>query len=139
PFAVLMVDIDRFKQYNDSHGHLAGDQLLSRIAALFKETTRTIDYVARYGGEEFLVILHEVGADGALPAAERIRTRVAGEKFGPADQQVTVSIGIATFPEHGDSPEAIIARADAMLYEAKRGGRNRVVLAGPNPKKAAKS
>jgi len=139
PFAVLMVDIDRFKQYNDTHGHLAGDQLLSRIAAVFKETTRTIDYAARYGGEEFLVILHEVGADGALPAAERIRTRVAGEKFGPADQQVTVSIGIATFPEHGDSPEAIIAQADAMLYEAKRGGRNRVVVAGPNPKKAAKS
>jgi len=138
PFAVLMVDIDRFKRYNDTYGHLAGDQLLSRIPTLFKEATRNIDYVARYGGEEFLVILHEVGADGALQVAERIRARVAAEMFPPAGQPVTVSIGVATFPEHGDSPEAIVTSADGALYEAKRGGRNRVVVAGPHPKKAAK-
>lgn len=138
-FAVLMIDIDRFKQYNDTYGHLAGDQFLSRIAALFRETTRNIDYVARYGGEEFLIILHEVGANGALQAAERIRARVAAEKFPPADQPVTVSIGAAMFPEHGDSPEAIVTSADRVLYEAKRGGRNRVVVAEANPKKAAKA
>lgn len=137
PLSVLMVDIDRFKNYNDTHGHLAGDALLSKIASIFKDATRSIDYVARYGGEEFLIILHEVGSEGAVRAAERVRTGVAEEKFGAGGERVTVSIGVAVFPEHGGTPEALVARADAMLYEAKRSGRNRVALAGGDPRPAA--
>jgi diguanylate cyclase (GGDEF)-like protein len=132
PFSILMIDLDHFKEYNDTHGHLAGDAVLSRISALFKESIRNIDYAARYGGEEFCLLLPEVGIDGAVRAAERIRLLVAGETFGSEDQpaSVTVSIGVAEFPEHGDGPEALIATADAALYDAKRRGRNRVVQAG---------
>jgi len=128
-FSLMMVDIDHFKQYNDTYGHLAGDTLLSTIASLFKGLIRSIDYAARYGGEEFVLMLHEVGPEGAFVAAERIRMTVAAEKFGGEREEITVSIGVAAFPEHGDTPEAIIASADAALYEAKRRGRDRVVLA----------
>jgi diguanylate cyclase (GGDEF)-like protein len=129
-FSILMVDIDHFKRYNDTYGHQAGDQVLARVSALFKETIRSIDYAARYGGEEFLLLLHEVGLDGAMRAAERVRQRVAGEKFGEEPPiAVTVSIGVAEFPGHGETARALIAAADAALYEAKRSGRNRVVQA----------
>ncbi|MGH7265012.1 MAG: sensor domain-containing diguanylate cyclase, partial [Candidatus Rokuibacteriota bacterium] len=132
PFSILMIDLDHFKEYNDTYGHLAGDAVLSRISALFKASIRNIDYAARYGGEEFCLLLPEVGIDGAMRAAERLRLRVAGEKFGPEDQpaSVTISIGVAEFPEHGEGPEMLIASADAALYDAKRRGRNRVVRAG---------
>lgn len=129
PFSVLMIDIDHFKKYNDSFGHLAGDELLSKIASIFRESIRSVDYVARYGGEEFLVMLPETALNGGLESAERIRTRVAMETFGNGSKQITVSIGVAGFREHGDAPESIIASADAALYQAKRRGRNRVVRA----------
>jgi diguanylate cyclase (GGDEF)-like protein len=129
PFSVLMIDIDHFKKYNDSFGHLAGDELLSKIASIFRESIRSVDYVARYGGEEFLVMLPETALTGGLESAERIRTRVAMETFGNGSKQITVSIGVAGFREHGDAPESIIASADAALYQAKRRGRNRVVRA----------
>ncbi|HSE94772.1 MAG TPA: diguanylate cyclase [Methylomirabilota bacterium] len=129
-FSILMIDLDHFKGYNDTYGHLAGDQVLTRVSALFRETIRSIDYAARYGGEEFLLLLYEVGMDGALRAAERVRQRVAGEKFGEGPPvAVTVSIGVAEFPSHGETALGLIAAADAALYEAKRSGRNRVVQA----------
>jgi diguanylate cyclase (GGDEF)-like protein len=129
PLSVLMVDVDHFKQYNDRFGHQMGDKLLADIAALFKRTTRSIDYAARYGGDEFLLLLHEVASADALMLADRVRRAVAATKFGPGDHKVTVSIGVASYPEHGETAEAIIASADAGLYTAKRSGRNETVLA----------
>jgi diguanylate cyclase (GGDEF)-like protein len=131
-FSVLMIDVDHFKRYNDAYGHPVGDQLLIRAAACFREATRSVDYAARYGGEEFLIILHEVGPDRAVEVANRVREHVAAEKFGPDREQVTISIGVASFPEHADTADALVAMADAALYAAKDAGRNRVaVAAGP--------
>lgn len=131
PFSILMIDIDHFKVYNDSFGHLAGDAVLSRLASIFTKSIRSVEYAARYGGEEFLIMLPETEPDGALEAAERIRTRVAEETFGDGNHRgrVTVSIGVAAFPEHGTNPESIISSADAAMYQAKREGRNRVMRA----------
>ena len=126
-FAVLMVDVDNFKDYNDTNGHLAGDEVLVRVAAILREATREVDWAARYGGEEFLVLLPETGMDGAVEVAERVRSRLARETF--AGGRITVSFGVATFPEFGESPEAVIMSADAALYQAKHEGRNRVVRA----------
>ncbi len=127
PFAILMVDVDHFKKYNDSHGHQAGDEVLRRVGALLKDATRDVDCPARYGGEEFLILLTDTTLAGAADAAQRIRSNLAHEVFpgGP----VTLSIGIAEFPEHGETVEAVIASADAALYRAKRDGRDRVVAA----------
>ncbi|MGH7254608.1 MAG: sensor domain-containing diguanylate cyclase [Nitrospirales bacterium] len=137
-FAVLMIDIDHFKEYNDTFGHLAGDRLLAQIAQAFRSTLRQIDFAARYGGEEFLIMLPETELDQAMHAAERLRKRVASEKFGGkgTERTIQVSIGVAVYPDHGETSEALISRADAALYEAKRRGRNRVVLAGSRPKQA---
>jgi diguanylate cyclase (GGDEF)-like protein len=132
-FAVLMIDIDHFKEYNDRYGHLAGDALLSRLAGIFRSAIRDIDYAARYGGEEFLLLLHGAAPEDAARVAERIRMVVAAESFGEpaAPTRVTISVGVASFPVHGDASEPLVASADAALYEAKRGGRDRVVIA-PN-------
>jgi diguanylate cyclase (GGDEF)-like protein len=129
-FSVLMIDIDYFKKYNDSYGHMAGDDLLVKVASVFKESIRSMDFAARYGGEEFLIMLPEHGADKAMEVAERIRTNIASATAGDKDGKdpVTVSIGIAAFPENGATPAALIASADAALYQGKEGGRNTVVL-----------
>lgn len=128
PFAVIMADVDNFKSYNDDFGHPAGDDVLKRIAAVLRESTRSIDCVARYGGEEFALLLPETNARGAMELAERIRARVEAEPF--AQRTMTLSMGVAEFPKDGDRPEAVLAAADAALYEAKRDGRNRVVKTG---------
>lgn len=127
-FSVLMVDVDRFKQYNDAHGHLAGDAALVKIAEILRKTTRGVDCVARYGGEEFLVMLLETTIATAAVVAERVRERVATEEFGGG--KITVSVGVAEYPPHGDTPEELIASADAAMYQAKGQGRDRVVTAG---------
>jgi diguanylate cyclase (GGDEF)-like protein len=129
--SILMVDIDHFKRYNDTFGHLAGDRALAGMASIFKKSVRRIDYVARYGGEEFVIVFPETGFEEAVSAAERICTRVAGTSFSDLEQNatLTVSIGVSGFPEFGDTPESIIASADKALYQAKRRGRNRVVPA----------
>jgi diguanylate cyclase (GGDEF)-like protein len=126
-FSVLLVDVDRFKQYNDTYGHLAGDTALVKIADILRKATRGVDCVARYGGEEFLVMLLEATIATAAVVAERIRSRVAAEAFDGGT--VTVSIGMAECPTHGDTPEDLIASADAAMYQAKADGRNRVVSA----------
>lgn len=131
-FAVLMADVDNFKGYNDAHGHPAGDEVLARVAAILRELTREVDCVARYGGEEFLVMLPEADVAGAITVGERIRKRLAAEAFGGG--KITMSLGVAAFPDHGDSPESLIASADAALYQAKRAGRDRMVAAGRRPK-----
>ena len=128
PFSVLLADVDHFKQYNDTHGHPAGDAALVKLAEILRKTTRTVDCVARYGGEEFLVVLLETTTATAAVVAERIRAHVAAEAF--SGERMTVSIGVAECPAHGDTPESLIESVDAALYEAKAKGRDRVVAAG---------
>ena len=139
PFAILMADIDRFKKFNDTHGHIAGDEALKAVAEILQEATRGIDRVARYGGEEFLVVLPETGIDGAVRAAERIHERLAKRSVAVGEQSVTLTLstGVAEFPTDGDSPESLIASADAALYQAKRGGRDRVVRSSRRRQTAA--
>jgi len=127
-FSVLLADVDRFKQYNDTHGHLAGDAALVKIAEVFRRTTRQVDCVARYGGEEFVVMLLEANLATATLVAERIRARVAEQDLG--EGHLTLSIGVAEYPDGGDTPEELIATADAAMYKAKGSGRNQVVVAG---------
>jgi diguanylate cyclase (GGDEF)-like protein len=136
-FAVLVIDIDDFKEYNDTYGHLAGDEVLSRLATVFKESVRSCDYVARYGGEEFILVLPEISPEDGVKAAERVRKKVAKENFAGDGEtiQVTVSVGVASYPKDGEEPQSIIRHADIALYKAKERGRNRVVLAGKTPKK----
>jgi len=138
PFAVLMVDIDHFKRYNDTFGHLAGDEVLKKMAVIFRDSVRAADYSARYGGEEFLIILPEASKREAAQAAERIRQCVEKDSLAGSDNkgtEITVSIGVAVFPEHGDDTQALIKNADAALYEAKKGGRNKVITYQSKPQK----
>jgi diguanylate cyclase (GGDEF)-like protein len=120
----MMADVDRFKQYNDAFGHPAGDEVLKRVAGILRESVRTTDLVARYGGEEFCIMLSAASANDAMLLAERIRARIAETEF--AGRSITLSLGVASFPDNGASPEAVIAAADEALYQAKRAGRNRV-------------
>ncbi|TAN49699.1 MAG: diguanylate cyclase [Betaproteobacteria bacterium] len=129
-FSLLMLDIDHFKTVNDSYGHQAGDEVLRALAARLREQVRPVDHVARYGGEEFVVILPETTGEGAFALAERLRTAVADTAVPATDGQtirVTISIGIASFPADAGSGMAMIAAADAALYAAKQGGRNRTI------------
>ena len=131
PFSVLMVDVDHFKQYNDSFGHPAGDEILKSVAHLLRECTRTVDCVGRYGGEEFAIIMPETDNAGAIVVAERIRTRIADEEF--PNRAITLSIGLAEFPGDASTAPATIAIADQALYQAKRAGRDRVSQARDLP------
>lgn len=131
-FSALMADVDHFKQYNDEFGHPAGDEVLKQVAAVLRDCTRTVDCVGRYGGEEFAIIMPETNIDGALTVAERIRARVASAVF--PNRRITLSIGVAQYDKENGPPQATLAIADEGLYEAKRGGRNRVAEA----KKTAK-
>jgi diguanylate cyclase (GGDEF)-like protein len=126
-FAVIMVDVDHFKTYNDAHGHQAGDEALKRVATVLRESLRDVDSVARYGGEEFFVLLPETTADEAADLAKRMRSALA--KQPPPAGAVTLSFGVASYPAHGLNGEALIGAADEALYEAKNGGRDRVVAA----------
>lgn len=128
PFAVLIMDVDHFKKFNDAHGHLAGDRVLAGVAEVMQETTREIDTTARYGGEEFVAVLPETNLEAAVDVAERVRATLAARIF--EGRRVTLSIGVAEFPTHGEGAQSLIAAADAALYQAKDGGRNRVVRAG---------
>ncbi|MCX7208576.1 MAG: GGDEF domain-containing protein [Proteobacteria bacterium] len=128
-----MIDIDFFKKVNDNYGHQAGDEVLRRVASLLQECIRPIDCAARYGGEEFAVCLYKMPLEGALLVAERIRACVEGYLFVVKDKElrVTVSIGMASFPLNGDTPESVVAEADQVLYAAKRAGRNCVFAGAP--------
>lgn len=127
-FAVLMIDIDHFKYYNDQYGHLVGDAILKEAARLIKESIRQVDILARYGGEEFTVILTEIDRDRAMLAAERILQSIRNKEIGVYDEKVNiaVSIGLAVFPEDAGEPVSLIERSDQALYAAKHAGRNRV-------------
>ncbi len=127
-FSFLMVDIDKFKDFNDNYGHLVGDAILREVSKTIKDTMRQIDFVGRYGGEELSVILVETDKEQARFAAERLREAIASRNIRVYDEElkVTVSIGIANFPVDGLSMEALIEGSDKALYMAKEAGRNRV-------------
>jgi diguanylate cyclase (GGDEF)-like protein len=126
-FSVLVGDVDHFKQYNDAFGHPAGDEVLQTIAEIMRDSTRKGDCCARYGGEEFVIVLPDTAIADALDTSEHIRARVAAKKFN--GRKMTLSIGVASFPEDADDAESIIAVADEALYQAKREGRDRSVRA----------
>jgi diguanylate cyclase (GGDEF)-like protein len=131
PLGVLMFDLDHFKTINDTYGHLVGDRVLRAVARVFRRVLREGDVLIRYGGEEFLVLLPGAGPDDIREIGERIR-RAVGETTVPEGDQriaVTVSAGGASYRDSIDSPDALIAAADAALYEAKDTGRNRIVMA----------
>lgn len=130
--AVMMVDVDFFKQFNDTFGHEAGDVVLRQVAECLRVGVRTEDIVCRFGGEEFVVILPEVTAEVARERAELLRTRIAElalRYHGHPLRQVTISIGMALFPKHADTEDELLRCADRALYTAKHRGRNRVVEA----------
>ena len=129
PASVLMVDSDNLKQVNDSHGHDAGNRLLRQVANAVQAELRATDVPARYGGDEFIVLLPETPPKGAMDVAERIRGAIAARPLALNGQQITasVSIGIACYPEDGRTLDALAARADRALYQAKQEGRNKVV------------
>ncbi|WP_063465650.1 GGDEF domain-containing protein [Ectothiorhodospira sp. BSL-9] len=125
-----MLDIDHFKQVNDTHGHPVGDEVLSHIAQILTDLARQPDLAARYGGEEFLLVMPETGPEGALMVAERLRQEIKDNpvEVGGTHIPVTVSIGIASCPAHTPPPprQAMIRIADEALYASKRSGRDRV-------------
>ncbi len=132
PVSMLMLDIDHFKAFNDLHGHAGGDALLAQFGKLLEAMTRGEDIACRYGGEEFTLILPETDLQTAFQRAEMIRIAVQAMQvpyLGKLLPQVMVSIGVASFPAHGATPEALMLAADEALYRAKRNGRNRVEVA----------
>ena len=130
PLSLLMIDIDFFKNYNDTNGHLAGDQVLKAISLIIQHAVRQTDIVARYGGEEFCAILINTNKEGAVAIAERVRRNVSETSFPNEKVQpngdLTVSIGVATFSSKISTVTDLIREADNALYRAKRAGRNRV-------------
>jgi diguanylate cyclase (GGDEF)-like protein len=128
PFGVLVLDLDRFKKYNDNYGHLAGNDALRRVALTIRETVRAVDFAARYGGEEFAVIVPQVDAIALGAIAERVRANIERLPAPKDGAPVTVSIGAALYPHDGADRETLFRTADERLYEAKAAGRNRVVL-----------
>ena len=132
PVALLLLDVDRFKDFNDSFGHPAGDEVLRTVAALMQSCVRETDLSARYGGEEFAILMPGVDPETAMAVAERLRTVIAGHDF--EHRRVTASIGVAC-GEPGFSPDVLIEEADRALYQSKSGGRDRVT--GPRPASAA--
>ena len=129
PLSLLILDLDRFKAFNDVHGHAGGDALLSGFGKLLQELSRGEDIACRYGGEEFTLIMPETESETAMQRAEAIRSAVENMRMrhlGAELPKVTVSIGVAAFPGDGEAPEELLRAADEALYRAKRNGRNRV-------------
>ncbi len=129
PLSVLMLDIDHFKTINDTYGHKAGDMVLKNVASVLQALSRKGDISCRYGGEEFLIVLQESTIKDAVKHAQKLRKEVAGLSFswkGKDMKSIKISIGVASYPAHGEFSEDLIGAADEALYRAKNGGRNRV-------------
>jgi len=133
-FSLMFFDLDHFKQFNDTNGHLEGDKLLQILGLILKKAVRRSDVVARYGGEEFVIILPSTSKKNAYIVAEKLRRYIEEYPFEGRESQpkgkVTVSIGIATFPDDGTDRTELIHRADKAMYRAKEGGRNAVCVSG---------
>jgi diguanylate cyclase (GGDEF)-like protein len=130
--SVLFLDLDRFKTVNDRFGHLIGSRTLRELGSLLQESVRAIDTVGRYGGDEFTILLVDTGLEGAMSVAERIRQSVAEHSFGAErglELRLTISVGVATFPMHGESRERLLDLADKAMYLAKALGRDHVCSA----------
>lgn len=133
-FSIIMVDIDHFKHYNDTYGHLKGDLALTRVANILLQNTRGIDLVSRFGGEEFIVLLSNTNKESACVVAEKLRSAVASENFLPSGksaqesaEKISISLGIAEYPTDSNGLDALVEKADRALYAAKSAGRNCVV------------
>lgn len=127
---LVIVDLDYFKKVNDTYGHIVGDQVLQQISRIMKNSIRSSDVLARYGGEEFVIVMPSIDLTNALKKAEGIRQHIESVRFNVdtfgRSIQITISIGVASFPEHGAEYDALVAAADSALYKAKEKGRNRV-------------
>jgi len=139
PMAVVMIDIDHFKRLNDEFGHLLGDEVLRQASSIFSQHLRKIDVVCRYGGEEFALVLPQTSAEQTLRVAEKLRQTVETWQFPGVPRSVTMSAGVATFGIHGNSRDELVKAADAGLYAAKQGGRNRVCVPPALRAEAAKA
>lgn len=132
PLSIIIFDVDDFKSYNDAHGHLKGSEALKNVASLMRKVFRGGDALARYGGDEFVAILPQSDKVGAYLAAERLREVVEAEPFFGEEKQplgkITISTGIASYPEHGSATDELLNNADKALYAAKKHGRNRTVI-----------
>ncbi|MFQ5886816.1 MAG: GGDEF domain-containing protein, partial [Anaerolineae bacterium] len=132
--SLIILDIDNFKRYNDTYGHLAGDDLLKELAQLMSKVTRQTDTLARYGGEEFAIILPETETEGAEFLAQRLQEEVREHRFSTQDDQtigrITISLGVATYPHHAHSTKALVDAADMALLRAKQAGKNRLFAYG---------
>jgi diguanylate cyclase (GGDEF)-like protein len=136
PFSLMMIDVDHFKNFNDAHGHPRGDDVLRQLAKLLTASLRGSDIVARVGGEEFVAVLLDVELPVAVTAAEKVRAAVAAYEFPKGSEQplgkVTVSLGLASWPKHGETADEVLEAADRALYASKAAGRNKVTAA-PEP------
>jgi diguanylate cyclase (GGDEF)-like protein len=126
--ALVIADIDQFKRLNDEFGHLLGDEVLRQVSSLFHQQVRKIDVVCRYGGEEFAILLTNTNAQHAFGVVDKLRRLVEGWNFPGVPRTVTISAGIAAFPEHGTTRDELVKAADTGLYAAKQSGRNRVCV-----------
>jgi diguanylate cyclase (GGDEF)-like protein len=131
-FSVVLADIDHFKAYNDTHGHLRGDAVLRKVAAILLQNTRGIDLVARFGGEEFIVLLPKTTTEGGRAAADKLRQCVAAEVFSGAERsqpggRLTLSLGVAEYPRDSKDIYELLDLADQALYRAKQSGRNATI------------
>jgi len=134
PLSLITLDIDDFKIYNDTLGHQSGDRILRDLAGVLKDRSRKMDYVCRYGGEEFSFILPQTDKKEAFLIAERLRESILNTSFSHEEilpsKRLTVSLGLASFPENGTNPSELIASSDKALYEAKKKGKNNTCIAG---------
>jgi diguanylate cyclase (GGDEF)-like protein len=141
-FSLLMIDLDNFKNYNDLCGHPGGDQALKKTAALLQGSAREMDVVARFGGEEFCVLVAGTAKKESVFVAERIRRAIENAPFPRQKElpqgRLTASIGVAAFPEDGESGADLLRAADLALYQAKNDGRNRIVLFDTKPRQAGR-
>jgi len=130
-FSVMLIDIDHFKNFNDTYGHMTGDYVLTETVSRMKGCLRNTDALGRYGGEEFIAILPDTDKTGGIAVGENVRNRVSVSPYTDRDGcdvgVVTVSGGVSSFPEDGDTVAELIRKADQALYEAKSDGRNQIV------------
>jgi diguanylate cyclase (GGDEF)-like protein len=134
PLAVMIMDLDHFKQINDTYGHGHGDDVLAAVAATMTDALRASDFVGRYGGEEFLILLPATDLEGGLRAGEKLRHAIAMLEVPGVHRDLTASFGLAVLPDHAVDGEQLVRLADRALYAAKRAGRNQVAVAEPTPR-----